>query len=141
MNPQTAPGNLDPKLKETYNRVMNTQTNTPGSTTEPTLSGHAVSQANTAPQAEPASHPMTPPVVQTQPQASTTPVPSVAPQTFTGNQIVAPTMAKPEKIVITPQAGSGGMKQILYIVAAVLFFAAYTLFWMRYFHIVKLPFF
>ena len=124
MDPNKSFSGLDPKLQETYNRIMSAATPPPPQTPG-AIAGQVTPPANAAiPQATAA------PV---QPQANANPYaaqPAAAPVT------TAPTMDLP-----TSRATSPTLIRTLYIVGAVIFFIAYTIFWIKIFNLpVPLPF-
>ncbi len=125
---QKTPANLDPKLKEAYERVM------------------GMSTATVQPAASPASQPVAQPASQTQPQASSSPfVSQPAPSTFTPTTIVQPTASVVSEGASGVAAGSvhtagtaakaasGGssIMTVVYIIAGIVFILAYTLFWIK----------
>ena len=144
MDPK-ALSNLDPKLRETYERVMGTPSPTATPlvpTVNPTLSpiptmgdGGALTPApvtttatvttpdGTVAQATPPVQPVNP----WQNQANSSPNPF----TPTGQALPSPaTVAGQDK-------GTSPMLRVLYIIGAVVFFALYSIFWIKVF---KLPF-
>ena len=140
MDPKSI-NNLDPKLKETYDRVMGT-----------TTPGTAPSAPTTPPQAT------TPPIPVTAPAnvdiTQTTPTtPAEMPQTAAPSYN-ADNLRFQAAIQQAPVAGSipvGGMAapkmpgqtssllRILYIIAAIVFFVVYTFVWVKIFNL-PLPF-
>lgn len=132
MDPQSA-NNLDPKLKETYDKVM-------GTTTAPA--------AGAAP-GTPAPQPVAPPAGTPPPQDAAAPAQNAAPsipqtpyqadnlsfqaaiQTPANNQT-------PLGAVVPPQQPSS-LLRILYIVGGVIFFVVYTFVWVKIFNL-PLPF-
>lgn len=139
--------NLDPKLRETYERVMGTTSPAaamPSPTPEPTPTvadggtpAHAAT--DTAPTASDTLSPVTPelstPPIQPPVNPWQTPQPAgttSAPNPFT------PTGSLPSPAAVAGQAKeSSPLLRILYIIGAVVFFAVYTIFWIKVF---KLPF-
>lgn len=108
MDPKKAT-NLDPKLKETYERIMNT---------------HVV--ATPAPQT-PVNPTTTQPV-----QAPQQPVASPQPQ---------PQSANAAPLVTAPPKKTSNLMLVIYILAGVLFFIIYALFWIKFFNLsIPLPF-
>jgi hypothetical protein len=107
MNPNGQQQNLDPKLKEAYDRVMGSQIN-PSQPSSPT-------PAPIQPQA--------PKVEQHQTPTSSGPQPII---NINSNQ-------SPTKI---PSASKGkGVSSVLFIVLGLLFFAGYTVIWLKVFKI------
>lgn len=136
--------NLDPKLRETYERVMGATTPAAG-TTPPAVD----STTPAAPVGEPGiSQTVTTPApentTQTPPAADgTTPMvasvmensaPSEQPQTVTINQ---PLPAASN--VITQPHGHMGLIKVLYFLGGTVFFVIYVFFWMKIFNF-SLPF-
>lgn len=127
---------LDPKLKEAYDRVMSTNL-PPAQPAAPTP----------PPQQTPPAPAATPGMPPTQPTPAA-PVPS-APMTIP--QPTAPTPPPNLHAVSSPTHGStfvsgqhtqksgGGLSPILLVIAGLIFFAVYTIFWLRFFN-VTLPF-
>jgi hypothetical protein len=133
------PNNLDPKLKETYDRVMGTQT------APPTTAGAPA----TPPQ--PSSAPVNP-VVNTSPTTTSVVSPDMPqiPETPAYTQdnlnfqaaiqtpvVGAPLAAQPEAII--QQHKPSSLLKILYIIGAIVFFVAYTFLWIKIFNL-PLPF-
>lgn len=125
MDPKAA-NNLDPKMKETYDRVM-------GTSTTPNAAPAAAAPMATTPAA---STPTTPP-------AANTPF-GTAPSMPDNLQFQAAIQAAPAQpattsvgVAVPNQTSS--MVRILYIVGSVVFFAAYTYLWIKIFNI-SLPF-
>lgn len=148
--------NLDPKLKETYERVMGTSSPANTSTPPPPADG-AAGQPPASPEQAADSSPVTPAqsidTMTSSPQAtpadglnatlSTPPAQnSVAdsdqPQTVTINQ---PTPAQAASSNILPQQPHGhmGLIKIFYVLGATVFFVIYVFFWMKIFNF-SLPF-
>lgn len=143
MDPK-ALSNLDPKLRETYERVMGTPSDAgasaPASTLSPTpttADGGTSTQATatvTTPDgtvAQATSPLSTPPVQpvnpwQSQPAGASSPNPF----TPTGQSLPSPASVSEGK-------ETSPMLRVLYIIGAVVFFALYTVFWIKVF---KLPF-
>ena len=154
MDPK-ALSNMDPKLRETYERVMGTtvaSTQTSPSATIPTP-GQAVSSQipnnitpPVAPPAAPLSTSPTPAAEIPQPQTLTPP--------FTPATPVTPFSPLPQNVSAgafqplpspssfpqnAQQQGSSPLLRILYIFGAVVFFGLYTIFWIKVFGF-RLPF-
>lgn len=116
MDPKLAQ-NLDPKLQETYNRIMGTPVNIqspPPPTHEPIQPQHVPVEQVVVPQA--------PPVEQ---------IPSPT-----------PTTAEPEMVSINatapiakPAAAKGKISPIIFVVLGVGFFLFYTVVWLKIFNI------
>lgn len=128
MDPK-ALGNLDPKLKETYERVMGAA---PG----------AATPAQTTPQATPAA-PNTTPAPQPATGAN---VPSYTADNLkfqaaiqqapaAGNTTVTPITG----VIPTPQHQTPPLLSALYIIGAIVFFVVYAYFWAKIFNL-PLPF-
>lgn len=127
--------NLDPKLKEIYERVMGTN-----------VASAPPPQTQAVPQA-PA--PITAPVAQAAPLPTTTPTPVVSPPPA---QPAAPAPAanqthvqqKTAKGTTTFVAQQGSSSKtvlpILYLIGGIIFLLVYTIFWMRVFGI-PVPYF
>lgn len=136
---------LDPKLKEIYERVMGTTV----APTNPTPASAIQNQAPTPPPLPSYETPKPPPTSQqtapiTTPQALSKEEPKIdlpASREQTSEQ------AKPEYQaytstpagVIAKEKGGSKMLNVLLVVAAVLFFSIYALFWLRFFNL-SLPF-
>jgi hypothetical protein len=153
MDPK-ALSNMDPKLRETYERVMGNSvasTQTSPSTSFPSpgaaVSSQFTSNFNTSIAPTPAS---VPPVAEIpQPQTLTPPFnPPVAPATPVTpfSPPITPQAASagafqplPSPASIPQQQGSSPLLRILYIFGAIVFFALYTIFWIKVFGF-QLPF-
>lgn len=148
--------NLDPKLKETYERVMGTTTPADTSTPPPPPVDGAVSPEQTADSA-PSPDPVTPATsvdtMTSSPQSapadglsatlSTPPTQNAVadsdqPQTVTINQPI-PTQAAPSNILPQQPHGHLGLIKIFYVLGATVFFVIYVFFWMKIFNF-SLPF-
>lgn len=146
MDPKTL-SNLDPKLRETYERVMGS-TNSPGATastpTPPPVDGGASATATPPPIPTPTASPV-------DATLSSTPEPAVAPQASPApgnNPFQTPVVAVNEPAPLPSPAsvnqnvqtgGASPLVRVLYIFGAIVFFAVYTYFWMRVFNL-QLPF-
>lgn len=142
MDPK-AINNLDPKLKETYDRVMGTTT--PG--TPPAAGTPPPSPLTPSP-----TLPGTPDAIQ-QPQASpAAEVPQAAAQPYNANAdnlrfqaaiqqpAVAASGAIPVGAAVNAAPGqTSSLLRILYIIAAIVFFVVYTFVWIKIFNL-PLPF-
>ena len=106
--------NLDPKLRETYERVMGT-------------TGSAASQPPVSPDA--LSTPAVDPIL------ANTATPD-QPQTVTIDQ---PLPNPAASNIITPPHGHGGLLKVFYVLGGVVFFVIYTIFCMKLLN-VSLPF-
>lgn len=151
--------NLDPKLKETYERVMGTTAPPDPVPTQSTTDGAAASDATPTDQKSDSAQspgPVTP-ATNTDAPASTPNAPSSTdglstpvaaslvqnpvsesdqPQTVTINQpLPNPT---PSNIITQPH-GHMGLIRIFYILGATVFFVIYVFFWMKIFNF-SLPF-
>lgn len=142
--------NLDPKLRETYERVMGT---TPAPTDPPPTTSDATTATTTSTPTDTmtASEPSTPETVPTPatpaenpaavdplaaPAADTTSSPEQQPQTVTITQSLPnPTI---ENQIAAPH-GHMGLIKIFYVLGAIVFFVIYVFFWMKIFNI-SLPF-
>ena len=125
------PNNLDPKLKETYERVMGTQTATAQQTPAAPQASNPVNPITTNPTT-------TGPVIPTEiPQGVPTPAYTQDNLNFQA-AIQTPIVgaAAPVPAVIVPQHHSSSLLKILYIIGAIVFFLAYTFLWIKIF---KLP--
>lgn len=140
MDPQSA-NNLDPKLKETYDRVM-------GTTTQPAVAPAAGAAVQPAPAV---TAPVPTPVVG---DVKGTLVPSEVPQSPNSSAPATPytadnlsfqaaiqtpvANAAPVNNVAIPQPPSSLLK-MLYIVGGIVFFVVYTIVWVKIFNL-PLPF-
>lgn len=115
--------NLDPKLRETYERVMGTAPATPASA-GPTPTSPTTAPTDAIP-ATPAATPVmnTPFATEQKPEAVT---------------VSQPLPTTPLTPLPTPKA-HGGLIKVLYILGGIVFFAIYIFFWTRIFGL-KLPF-
>ena len=139
MDPNKSFSGLDPKLQETYNRIMSAATPTP-----PPAQGTVAGQV-----APPASAPAQTPLpdqaaaipqvtaAPVQPQTSVNPYgQQPAPASAAAPVTTAPTMDLPTNKTLSPT-----IILTLYIVGAVIFFIAYTIFWIKIFNLpIPLPF-
>ncbi len=142
--------NLDPKLRETYERVMGANGSAAAAPTPPTpptdsttatpAVDPASATAATAPKEEDA--PQAPVSLDDINKREAAPVQesspaSDQPQTVTINQ---PLPAQAESNIITPPPhGHGGLLKVFYVLGGAVFFAIYVLFWMKILN-VSLPF-
>jgi hypothetical protein len=132
MDPKSV-NNLDPKMKETYDRVM-------GTTTPP-----AAGTTATTPQATPA--PATPNPLASPPASAPTTPAANAPFTSSPSmpdnlQFQAAIQTPPSQPAAAPIGAipgrSSSLLKILYVVGSIVFFVAYTFFWIKIFNILFL---
>lgn len=125
MNPKGV-NDLDPKLRETYERIMGTA---PGSSSgnpannEPT---HPVLETHTEPQ------------IQSPAQGFINPTPIPQPQIIKPNDPFMPTVPPPAEVitknaVVNSEKKKNGLMPILFVLFAVIFFVAYAVFWAKIF--------
>ena len=149
MDPKTF-AKLDPKLRETYERVMGTsvpqkptiipapQTNTtpPPATTQATpveTATNAVEHTSSPP-------PVTVPVVTKETTEGQSTTPTRTHNTIAVHTAVSTPPPHDEKTEIyEPTTGVPAWKKILFIVLGIIFFGTYATFWLLFFK-VKLPF-
>lgn len=147
MDPNTT-NNLDPKLKDMYNRVMSTPvpppvTPTPSAPTPP-LTPDPVTSPNPTPPQMPnplpqpeAAAPTPPPPIQPQPENQTPPT------TEMHSTMPIPVSPKPISAAIVGggTAKSKNMKffPVLLAFGAIIFFGVYTVFWVKFFNL-SVPF-
>ncbi|HSW47998.1 MAG TPA: hypothetical protein VLG67_02855 [Candidatus Saccharimonadales bacterium] len=134
MDPQSL-SNLDPKLKETYDRVMGAPSAAPGSSPLPDSSIMPQPSADAAQPANPT------PSASLENTANATadslsPIPEQQPQTVTINQ---PLPQSSSSAIVTKPHGHSGLIRIFYILGAIVFFVIYVFFWVKIFN-VSLPF-
>lgn len=145
MDPKTL-SNLDPKLRETYERVMGSAGPTGTQPAETVAPPPAPADGATQLSSPPAAPPPIPTPTATPVDASLSqPVTPAAPGT---NPFQTPVIAVnepaplPSPASVNQNAESGTaspLVRILYIVGAIVFFAVYTFFWMKVFNL-QLPF-
>lgn len=135
-------GQLDPKLKEAYERVMKTTVTPPVSQSQaPMQSAQTMaSSVPPAPISAPPHIPPTPDAVSAEPQPAPSPLPPSP--TITGTP--APAESKSSsfsayKTGTLKAHKAGSVPKVLWIVLAIVFFIAYTLLWTRVLG-VSLPF-
>jgi hypothetical protein len=155
--------NLDPKLKETYDRVMGTTTTTPPAapTAAPTappppIDAPAAAPVTAAPPApamnvapaapvEPPAPPPAPMQDQNAPVAGATAAPYTQDNLSFQAAIQQAPIANPALPGVQPAAGvapaapPSSLLRILYIIGAVVFFVVYTIVWVKIFNL-PLPF-
>jgi hypothetical protein len=137
MDPQTQ-NNLDPKLKETYDRVMGTTTAPAGG--QPAAAPAAPSTPAAPPAAPVDANAGTPPAADaTQNTGSSIPqTPYTADNLSFQAAIQTPVNNVPLGGMVAPRQSSS-MLRILYIVGGVVFFVVYTFVWVKIFNL-PLPF-
>lgn len=134
MDPKNFPSNLDPKLKEAYDRVMTmnppTSPQTPTTPPPQTIIPAQPATPTTAP--TPVSPPTSP-----QPQPTTTPFSVAIPVQPTG-MAAGTTPLNAPATQAAPTAASGKsakhgspIMSVVFIVCGVVFILAYTLFWIK----------
>lgn len=122
----TALSNLDPKLKETYDRVMGTPSPTSDSSPTPTTPpADTTSSTNSELPTNELSAP-TPTNMGQEPH----------PETVTISQ---PLPAAPSSSIVNKPHGHSGLIRVFYILGAMVFFVIYVFFWAKIFNI-QLPF-
>lgn len=140
------PTNLDPKLKEMYDRIM--AVNVSASTSGPAQNNQAVTAENSV-----STPPVIPPPIAQQPAANaafnipqnTTPnIPITTMPTTPAQPLAQPaktaTVKAPTSFVATSKkGGSSKLKSVLYVFGGILFLLVYTFFWLKYFKI-AIPF-
>jgi hypothetical protein len=147
MDPKQHAAQLDPKMKEAYDKVMNTViAASPTPTTTPPTPGTSPIQG-TATQ-KPTNPPMTPPITPSSvPPPITTTVSVSRPVTQpTITQVTSPVSPtahrEPEKVHIggaptgfTTKKQSAGISPVFYVIGAIIFLVVYTIFWLKFFQI------
>lgn len=140
MDPKQQISQLDPKVKEAYDRVMNASVTPPASTSpqpnNPTPSvttpvvPSTVVQTPSAQPVNPAAHtvPSTPTIVAGMPQPSTV---RREPEKIHIGSVPNTTAAKKKT--------SNGISPIIYIIGGFIFLVVYTIFWLKFFN-VPVPF-
>lgn len=142
---------LDPKLKEAYDRVMGTATNptpppsplaTPAAQPPPVAQPAAAANQTPPPVPEQAVQTPTPPSMSNEPE----PAQPVQPMTIeTSVKDTSPAAGRTETnrvssgFVAADQPKKGGISGVIIFLALIVFFAAYALFWTRFFNL-PLPF-
>jgi hypothetical protein len=122
---------LDPKLKETYERVMGTSLAGSNPTTPPTMETQPVSQPQPESQPEPQAQP--------QPQSEApTPIPtegSTVSQVFRADDaaksVETATVNLPSKNEATAKKDGKKLLPIIIVIGSVVFFAVYTVIWAK----------
>ncbi len=137
MDPNTT--NLDPKLKEMYNRVMSTPV-------PPVSPAGGPPPASSTPDPIPTPMPSMPPAPEAPvpPPAQTTPAPvmETPPTTEMHSAIPMPVAPKPISAAIVGGAGKkkgGGIFPVILVLGGIIFLAVYTVFWIKFFNL-KVPF-
>lgn len=131
------PTNLDPKLKEVYDRVMGISL----------PQNNIKQQQQIVPQTPPQAPTVKPP--QNQPNITTlnatVPISTTPSSPTTPNVFVAPSVTVPNEAVKGPSSilkpqekKTSSISPVILIVLAVIFFVVYALFWMKFFN-VSLP--
>lgn len=144
MDPKTAP-NLDPKLQEAYNRVMNTTVPQPPAAPQPQTPPPlpiTPPQVSTIP--TPPSPPPPPPSTPTIPQANPIQPPITdQPQTTVMHATIPLTTTKPSSsapILAASKSGGKGLSILPFIIiGGIIFLAVYTVFWIKFFKL-SIPF-
>ena len=148
--------NLDPKLRETYERVMGTSTPapttplpqaadaTPAATTD--IASKPATDALSTPVAPDPTNPLSPAEPMTsatppsdglsQPVVAESPLSQEQPQNVTINQPLPDPTAG---VIINKPHGHMGLIRVFYILGAIVFFIIYMFFWIKIFNI-KIPF-
>ncbi len=130
----TSLSNLDPKLKDTYERVMGTSTPAPADASAPTTPTASQTLADSAPAADSSTTENTlSPLPENTSPASAEP----HPETVTINQPLPPTPAA--SAIIDKPHGHSGLIVVFYVLGAIVFFVIYIFFWAKIFNI-ALPF-
>lgn len=159
MDPNAA--NLDPKLKEMYNRVMNTpvappptggmppppapdpmQQPTPTSPTSPNSSDPTAGQQNPTPQMPVPSDPVAPPPPQPQEPTPPTSIPETPATTQMHAAIPMTTAPKPiSAAIVGGSAKKKGMSifPVILALGGIIFLVVYSVFWIKFFNL-KIPF-
>lgn len=139
MDPQSL-NNLDPKLKETYERVMGTTT-PPVSPAAPTVTTNATPMVDTTTQDSSLKGPILSTDISSSPDTSipTTPYTpdNLRFQAAIQTPLTNPIQQSPVGAAVPKQQSS--MVRILFIAGAVVFFIVYTVFWVKIFNL-PLPF-
>ncbi len=151
----TAPsGQLDPKLKEAYERVMGLAPNTSVQKTPATAqpAPTPIQSGPTTPAAPPPPQPVAAPPQPVQTQSTVSSMPTMqtatAPEKDVDGNITTPGQAKTEPLHVTTsvhgfvagkQKKSGGLSPVVIVLAAIVFIVVYTLVWVKIFN-VQLPF-
>lgn len=149
MDPKSL-SNLDPKLRETYERVMGSASSTqaPPAPAQPSVAPpptvEPVAPATPSPAAPPIPTPSATTVVDS--SVGVSPAPETPPMGNSPFQTPVVPINEPAPLP-SPAAvnqnvegtGASSLVKILYIAGAIVFFAVYTYFWMRVFNL-QLPF-
>lgn len=115
------PLQLDPKLKEAYDRVMGT------------------SVGNTPQQNPPQPHPQEQPKEQPQPQIANQPEPTVHETTVNPSPAPAQVAAAPTQKAVIAEKKKGKISPLVIVLGIIVFFAIYLVVWVKLFNI-NVPF-
>ena len=139
MDPK-ALNNLDPKLKETYDRVMGTTT-PPASTAPQTPTAPATPPAAATPSPVNINIQQAAPEATAQPTDAASPVPSYTTDNLKFQAAIqTPMVGAAPMAGLAPQPqGPSSLLKILYIIGAIVFFVVYAYFWAKIFNL-PLPF-
>ncbi len=132
MDPKT-PANLDPKLKEVYERVMGT----PVSPSQGGPTSAPIPKADTTP-LQPPEESELPSQTIAAARAETLPVTQTTPTEHVTNQEAVP-HPFPKTSFVANQVKTGSNIMPLIIVGLIIFFAGYTIFWLKFFNINLIP--
>ncbi|MBI2074803.1 MAG: hypothetical protein HYT83_03145 [Candidatus Levybacteria bacterium] len=139
------PKQLDPKLKEAYNRVMGTSipSPTPPSPTSNPTAPEPVVPVSTPPAnpiPKPTQSPMTNPVTPVAPQpAAQEPVMAVTPEPIPSQPTASVESKIPISGFVAPEQKKHGISPLIIVLGMLVFFVVYALFWVKFFG-VSLPF-
>ncbi|MBI4084452.1 MAG: hypothetical protein HY431_00960 [Candidatus Levybacteria bacterium] len=130
MDPKSFPPNLDPKLKEAYDRVMSMSS--PANSPQPpaTLTAPSTSSQSASPP-----QPAGPQAPISQPAGSPTPSSASQPPQMTGiaagTPVNAPQTQAAPAAPLSPAKHGSPLMSVVYIVCGIVFILAYTLFWAK----------
>lgn len=130
MDPKTLP-NLDPKLREVYDRVMKMPI-TPSNSSQNTQVPQP--QPNQPPQATPPtsnSEPSTVPLV----KPSTTPPSPVVQDTLHSTQVFNPDASKTTASPANDAKGKGKISPVIWVIGGIVLLTVYAIFWVSFFKI------
>ncbi|HET9947228.1 MAG TPA: hypothetical protein VFQ63_04160 [Patescibacteria group bacterium] len=147
------PADLDPKLQETYDKLMNFQVpaQTPGQPAAPADPAIAMQTPQTPPPADPMATPpapSSPPVAPTPTQATpAAPAPTIPPSQPMHHTMPAgdvPVITHSEEVPAEKpkqefKAKKSGISPIVWVILGIIFVIVYTLVWVKIFNI-QLPF-